>query len=247
MNELEQIKKEKEGYSVVLPPPAQVYSPPNNDMSWTGLPEFADDTITDYSRPSPSIESNSSDLQNGNSSISEHGESSESIMSKPMIKFVKAADSLTVIKTNKVETVRKPSVNTQEFTDEIGEMRAISGHMLGAVRVQIPENNLNDLHLLREEDGTLETLDSSGLLGSLLLALIDLLILYFLAGTLVLNLLGCDPLALVVMFTPVEDNRGLLETMFKEEASFVFLFPDDVADSENLTFCPCSLVSQPLD
>nr|GEY81826.1 hypothetical protein [Tanacetum cinerariifolium] len=43
------------GYSVV-PPPAQVYSPPKKDMSWTGLPEFAYDTITDYSRPSSSIE-----------------------------------------------------------------------------------------------------------------------------------------------------------------------------------------------
>nr|GEV59316.1 putative reverse transcriptase domain-containing protein [Tanacetum cinerariifolium] len=84
-------------------------------MSWTGLPEFADDTITDYSRPSPSIESNSSDLQNSNSSISEHEESSKSIMSKPMIKFVKIADSPTVIKTNKVETVRKSPVRYAEI------------------------------------------------------------------------------------------------------------------------------------
>nr|GFB96848.1 hypothetical protein [Tanacetum cinerariifolium] len=131
MNELEQVKKKKEGldskltgfqfaskdldtllgsqrtdknkeglgYSAV-PPLAQVYSPPKKDMSWTGLSEFADDTITDYGRPSPSIKSNTSDLQNSNSSVSEHGESSSSIMSKPMIKFVKAADSHTVIKTN---------------------------------------------------------------------------------------------------------------------------------------------------
>nr|GEU61217.1 putative ribonuclease H-like domain-containing protein [Tanacetum cinerariifolium] len=42
--------------TVLFPPPAQVYSPPKKDMSWTRLPEFADDTITDYSRPSPSIE-----------------------------------------------------------------------------------------------------------------------------------------------------------------------------------------------
>nr|GEY34619.1 hypothetical protein [Tanacetum cinerariifolium] len=97
------------GYSAV-PPYAQVYSPLKKDMSWTGLLEFANDTITDYSRPSPSLESNSSDLQNSNSSVSEHKESLESIMSKPMIKFVKAADSPTVIKTNKVETVRKQSV-----------------------------------------------------------------------------------------------------------------------------------------
>nr|GEW50624.1 putative ribonuclease H-like domain-containing protein [Tanacetum cinerariifolium] len=101
--------------TVLFPPPVQVYSPPKKDMSWTRLPDFADDTITDYSRPSPSIESNSSDLQNSNSFVSEHGESSESIMSKPIIKFVKEADSPTVIKTNKVETVRKPYVKYAEM------------------------------------------------------------------------------------------------------------------------------------
>nr|GEV35462.1 putative ribonuclease H-like domain-containing protein [Tanacetum cinerariifolium] len=94
---------------VMSPPPAQVYSLSKKDMSWTGLPEFVDDTITDYSGPSPSVESNSSDLQNSNSSVSEHEESSESIMSKPVIKFLRAADSPTDIKTNKVENVRKSS------------------------------------------------------------------------------------------------------------------------------------------
>nr|GEU66373.1 hypothetical protein [Tanacetum cinerariifolium] len=125
-NELEELKKEKEGsqrsdknkeglgYSVVPPSLAQVYSPPKKE-SWTGLPEFADDTITNYSRPSPSIESNSSDLQNSYSFVSENGESSESIMSKPMIKFVKVADSPTLIKTNKDKTVRKPSVKYAEM------------------------------------------------------------------------------------------------------------------------------------
>nr|GEY37262.1 reverse transcriptase domain-containing protein [Tanacetum cinerariifolium] len=29
---------------------------PKKDLSWTGLPEFADDTVTDYSRPSPTVE-----------------------------------------------------------------------------------------------------------------------------------------------------------------------------------------------
>nr|GEU62320.1 putative ribonuclease H-like domain-containing protein [Tanacetum cinerariifolium] len=106
--------KEGLGYSTV-PPPTQVYSPPKKDMSWTGLPEFADDTITDYSRPSPSIETNSSDLQNSDSSIFVKGDSSESIMSKPMIKFVKATDSLTEVKISKVGTVRKPSVKYAEM------------------------------------------------------------------------------------------------------------------------------------
>ncbi|GKG17665.1 hypothetical protein Tco_0362622, partial [Tanacetum coccineum] len=44
--------------------------------------------------------------------------------------------------------------------DENGELRAISGHMLRAARVQIPEDNLDeDLHSSREEDGTSETMD----------------------------------------------------------------------------------------
>ncbi|GKB05534.1 hypothetical protein Tco_0833729 [Tanacetum coccineum] len=43
-------------YSVVPPPPAQVYSPPKKDLFWMGLPEFVDDTVTDYSRPTPSID-----------------------------------------------------------------------------------------------------------------------------------------------------------------------------------------------
>nr|GEV93269.1 hypothetical protein [Tanacetum cinerariifolium] len=54
-NELEMVKKEKEGLDSKL----TVYSPPQKDMSWTGLPEFADNTITDYSRPSPNIETDS--------------------------------------------------------------------------------------------------------------------------------------------------------------------------------------------
>nr|GFA91077.1 hypothetical protein [Tanacetum cinerariifolium] len=44
-------------YNDVLPPAAQIYSSPKKDLSWTGLPEFADDTVTDYSRPSPTMES----------------------------------------------------------------------------------------------------------------------------------------------------------------------------------------------
>nr|GEW78546.1 hypothetical protein [Tanacetum cinerariifolium] len=107
--------KEGLGYSAVPPPPAQVYSLPKKDMSWTRLPEFADDTLTDYSRPSPTIESNYNDLQNRNSSVTETEESSSTIVSKTVIKFVKAADRLTEIKTNKVETVKKPATKYAEM------------------------------------------------------------------------------------------------------------------------------------
>nr|GFD13797.1 hypothetical protein [Tanacetum cinerariifolium] len=53
--------KEGLGYNVVPPPAADLYLSPKKDLSWTGLPEFADDTVTDYSRPSPTIESTSAE------------------------------------------------------------------------------------------------------------------------------------------------------------------------------------------
>nr|GEW78595.1 hypothetical protein [Tanacetum cinerariifolium] len=127
--------KEGLGYSVVPPPPAQVYSPPKKDMSCTGLPKFADDTITDYSRPSTSIESISNDLQSSNSSIFDNGESTISILSKPEIKFMKAADSPTVIKTNKDETIRKPSVKYAKMYRRTSKSSNVRGNSY---------NNIND-------------------------------------------------------------------------------------------------------
>nr|GEZ33071.1 hypothetical protein [Tanacetum cinerariifolium] len=58
--------KEGLGYNVVPPPLTQVYSPLKKDLSWTGLLEFADDTVTDYSMPTPTIESSTDDAQNKN-------------------------------------------------------------------------------------------------------------------------------------------------------------------------------------
>nr|GEW55783.1 copia protein [Tanacetum cinerariifolium] len=87
----------------------------NPNLTWIGLPEFVDDTITDYTRPSPSVESNPNDLQNSSSSASENEDSTSSILSKPEIKFVKPADSPTVVKTEKKETVRKPSIKYAEL------------------------------------------------------------------------------------------------------------------------------------
>nr|GFA72791.1 ribonuclease H-like domain-containing protein [Tanacetum cinerariifolium] len=51
--------KDGVGYSAVPPPVADLYLSPKKDLSWTGLPEFFDDTVTDYSRTSPTIESTS--------------------------------------------------------------------------------------------------------------------------------------------------------------------------------------------
>nr|GFD22060.1 hypothetical protein [Tanacetum cinerariifolium] len=76
-------------YNAVLPP-IQVYSPPKKDLSWTGLPEFVDDIITDYGRPTLSIDAskcNISDLQRSNFVVSEHGESSEKGQTWPKNNF----------------------------------------------------------------------------------------------------------------------------------------------------------------
>ncbi|GJU47545.1 transposon ty3-I gag-pol polyprotein [Tanacetum coccineum] len=60
--------------------------------------------------------------------------------------------------------LNEPNETHLEITDnEVneGDMlgQAISGHMFGAVGVQILEKNLDDLHSSKEEDGTSETMD----------------------------------------------------------------------------------------
>nr|GEV03031.1 hypothetical protein [Tanacetum cinerariifolium] len=97
--ELELIKKEKDGL----------------DSKLAGLPEFTDDTITDYSRPSLAIESTSNDLQNKITSVTETEASDSTISSKPFIKFVKAAVRPTKNKIDKGEIVKKPAVKYAEL------------------------------------------------------------------------------------------------------------------------------------
>ncbi|GJX87716.1 hypothetical protein Tco_0339730 [Tanacetum coccineum] len=109
-------------YTAVPPPPAQVYSPPKNDLSWTGLPEFVDDTVTDYSRPTPSIDVSKdvSDEQkaiwkSNSASFSEQGGSVGNVVSKPMIRFVKETGCPSVSKVNNTEKSRKPTVKYAEM------------------------------------------------------------------------------------------------------------------------------------
>nr|GEU92993.1 hypothetical protein [Tanacetum cinerariifolium] len=104
--------KEGLGYTAVPPPVAQLYLSPKKDLSWTGLPECADDTITDYSRPSPTVESSSEEDQNGNPSASKNVASP--ITPKQFVKFVKASDSQSKSKTNEKETPEKPPVKNAE-------------------------------------------------------------------------------------------------------------------------------------
>nr|GEZ02323.1 ubiquitin hydrolase [Tanacetum cinerariifolium] len=120
--------KEGLGYSVVPPSIAQIYSSPKKDLSWTGLPEFADDTVTDYSRPSPIIESSPDDAQNKNPST-ETGASDSTILSKPAIKFVKAANKATERPTtDKVKTAKKPAVKYAELYRKPSKKPTVRGN-----------------------------------------------------------------------------------------------------------------------
>ncbi|GJZ14614.1 ribonuclease H-like domain-containing protein [Tanacetum coccineum] len=109
-------------YNTVPPPPAQVYSPPKKDLSWMGLPEFVDDTVTDYSRPTPSIDV-SKDVSDDQKAIwkrnsvssSEQVGSFDNVVSKPMIRFVKETGCPSVSKVNNTKNSRKPTVKYAEM------------------------------------------------------------------------------------------------------------------------------------
>nr|GFA85927.1 hypothetical protein [Tanacetum cinerariifolium] len=92
VKKLETLKKEKKG-----------------DFAWTGLPEFKDDTVTDYSRPAPTVESSSDDAENKNSSVTKKS-SPSTISSKSFFKFVKANDSPSKSKIDKAEKAKKSFV-----------------------------------------------------------------------------------------------------------------------------------------
>nr|GEX65847.1 reverse transcriptase domain-containing protein [Tanacetum cinerariifolium] len=116
------------------------------DLSWLGLPEFVDDIVTDYSRPTPSIDAtkyNKSELQSSNFSVFKHGESIGSIMSKPMIKFVKEADCPRVIRMNNAENARKSTVKYAEIHMNISKDKLIplDQRQINVVRT----NRVNDV------------------------------------------------------------------------------------------------------
>nr|GFC69630.1 hypothetical protein [Tanacetum cinerariifolium] len=104
--------KEGVGYNAVPPPAADLYLSPKKDLSWTGLPEFMDDTVTDYSRPSPTVVSTSAGDQNKDTSTFEDVASPNP--PKPFVKFVKPKDSQPESKPKEQETPKKSQVKYVE-------------------------------------------------------------------------------------------------------------------------------------
>ncbi|GJU94179.1 putative ribonuclease H-like domain-containing protein [Tanacetum coccineum] len=119
------------GFSAVPPPPAQLYSPPKKDLSWTGLPVFVDDTVTDYSRPTPSIDVSKdvSDKQKSNSvSPFEQRRSVCNVFLKPMIRFVKETGSSSASKVNNTKSARKPTVEYAEMYRNTSQSPRVRGN-----------------------------------------------------------------------------------------------------------------------
>nr|GFC43078.1 hypothetical protein [Tanacetum cinerariifolium] len=76
-------------------------------------------------RPSPTVESTLGDDQNKNSSASENGESTDSILSKLAVKFVKVAERLT---TDKVETAKKPAIRYAKLYRKTTKRSTVRGN-----------------------------------------------------------------------------------------------------------------------
>nr|GEX93330.1 reverse transcriptase domain-containing protein [Tanacetum cinerariifolium] len=99
------------------------------------------DNLIESQRPSPTVGSTSGDYQNRNSSASKNGESTDSILSKPAVKFVEATKRST---TNKVETVKKPSVRYAELYRKTNKKPTVRGN-------QRNWNNLRSHQLVRPQ------------------------------------------------------------------------------------------------
>nr|GFA56487.1 hypothetical protein [Tanacetum cinerariifolium] len=94
-------------------------------------------------RPSPTVESTSAEGQNKHSTTAENGESTDSILSKPTVKFVKASDKpaerpttnkAEFVKaaerptTDKVETAKKPAVRYAKMYKRTSKRSTVRGN-----------------------------------------------------------------------------------------------------------------------
>nr|GEU33716.1 hypothetical protein [Tanacetum cinerariifolium] len=109
-------------YYVVPPPHAQVYLPPKKDPSWIRLPEFVDDTVTDYTRPTPSIDvlkcitkEQEERWKSNHPFLFEQEGSSGNVVPKPMLNFMKEFGCSNATKVNNTENARKPTVKYAEI------------------------------------------------------------------------------------------------------------------------------------
>nr|GEW08171.1 hypothetical protein [Tanacetum cinerariifolium] len=120
-NELELLKKEKEGLESKL----TGFQSASKDLD-----SLLESQRLDKNKegPLPIIESTSDDVQNRNPSVTETEASPSNIISKPFIKFVKATNSPTENKADKVETVRKTIVKYAELYRKTSKKSNVRGN-----------------------------------------------------------------------------------------------------------------------
>nr|GFC78073.1 hypothetical protein [Tanacetum cinerariifolium] len=126
------------------PPAADLYLSPKKDLSWIGLPEFVDGTVTDYSRPSPTIASTLAEGQNKDSFTSEDVASPNP--PKPFVKFVNPKDSQPESKSKEQQTPKKSQVKYVEQYRHSNKKPKVKGN-------QRNWNNLKSYQLGPEPNG----------------------------------------------------------------------------------------------
>nr|GFA02222.1 putative ribonuclease H-like domain-containing protein [Tanacetum cinerariifolium] len=111
-----------------------------NSDSLNRLLECADDTVTDYSRPTLTIESSLDDAQNRNPSVTKTEASSSTISPKPFIKFVKANDSPTKSKTDKgIKNIASLKKKLETLNEE---KEGVDGKLAGLLKASKDLDNL---------------------------------------------------------------------------------------------------------
>nr|GEW79844.1 hypothetical protein [Tanacetum cinerariifolium] len=97
-------------------------------ISWQCKKQTIVATSSTEAEPSPAVESTSDELQNKNPSVTETRASPSTILSKPAIKFIKAVDSSTIVKTDKKETVRKSTVKYAKLYIKSSKKSTVKGN-----------------------------------------------------------------------------------------------------------------------
>ncbi|GJS27404.1 ribonuclease H-like domain-containing protein [Tanacetum coccineum] len=140
-NELEKVKKERDGIDSKLEKFVnsskdldQMLESQKSSKDKKGLPKFADNIVTDYTRPTPSVDVTNdvrSELDGDNLTVCEHGGTSSNAVSKPIINFVKEYSCPNVIKINNIEKARKPTAKYAELYMNITQSSNVRSNNFG--------------------------------------------------------------------------------------------------------------------
>nr|GEW71557.1 putative reverse transcriptase domain-containing protein [Tanacetum cinerariifolium] len=161
-NELEEVNKEKESidfkiekFENTLKDLDRLLGSQKLDKDIKGLPEFIDDNVTDYTRPTPSIDVSKSvskeqeeRWKSNHPSFFKQGGSSGNGVPKPMIKFVKESGCPNATKVNNTKNARKPTMKyaKMETKEKLLRPQLVGFRNLSKLLMVkgIPQDNIND-------------------------------------------------------------------------------------------------------